>query len=202
LGGIKRLYPKPPLRARSTGEDGDRGEVGEDEETQNRRGIKRVIKKGMIQIKKENEIISLKSNEVGSIKHFVSINDGRCTFYTNEYMRETCKPSLNPSATYNEVEKLRDVFNEILRLMRDGIPPKKKATKEKHPSGKNGFIITLPDGTSISVLDFADVMKSAPKELRECVYTGWEAWDGEKTYRGKTFEEVEQMLKKVYTINY
>lgn len=156
----------------------------------------------MIEIKKENEVISLKASEVGSIKHFVSLKGGRCTFYTNEYLKETCRPSLTSAATYEEVEKLRDVFNEILQLMRDSVPPEKKAIKEKHPSGKNGYLITLPDGLEISVLDFADVMKTAPKELRDAVFTGWEAWDGKTTYRGHTFEEVETQLKKVYVVNY
>jgi hypothetical protein len=156
-----------------------------------------------MKINKENEIISLQHEDVGSIKHFVSLRSGRCTFYTNEYMRETCKPSLNVAATLDEVEKLRDVFDEIILLMKDGIPPEKKATKVKHPSGKKGFVITLADGKSISVLDFADVMKSAPKELIECgCYLGWEAWDGEETFRADSFDKVEKLLSKKYLLNY
>ncbi len=159
-------------------------------------------KKYKMKVKLENEVISIQHESVGSIKHFVSIKSGRCTFYTNEYMRETCRPSVNVAATLEEIEHVRDAFNTIITLMKKGMPDQPKTIKEKHPSGKRGFLITLPDGKSISVLDFSDVMKTAPKQVKDCVYMGWEAWDGEETFRAKTAEEVEKLLSKKYTLNY
>ena len=156
-----------------------------------------------MKINKENEIISIQHESVGSIKHYVSLQGGRCTFYADTYMHELCRPSLNVAATYDEVEKMRDVFNEILTLMKKGMPEEKKAKKIKHPCGKKGYLITLPNDKKISVLDFSDVLKSAPKILKESgVYMGWEAWDGTDTFRGDSFEEVENLLKKKYTLNY
>lgn len=76
-----------------------------------------MFKNKKIKVKVENQILSIQHSDVGSIKHYISLLNGRCTFYTSEYMRDTCKPSLNVAATYDEVEKLRDVFNEILSLM-------------------------------------------------------------------------------------
>jgi hypothetical protein len=155
-----------------------------------------------MRIKLENEIISIQHESVGSIKHYVSINSGRCTFYTNEYARETCRPSVNVAATYEEMEHFRDAINSILILMKKGMPEEKRAKKEKHPSGKRGFLITTATGKTISVLDFSDVMKTAPKIIKDCVYMSWEAWDGEETFRADTFEKVEGLLKKKYLLNY
>lgn len=72
-----------------------------------------------MRITEENKIISLQDEAVGSIKHFVSLKGNRCTFYTNEYGRETCRPSLNTAATFDEVKKLRNVLTTILKLMKD-----------------------------------------------------------------------------------
>lgn len=156
----------------------------------------------MIKIKKENEIISLQDETIGSIKHYVSLANNRCTFYSNEYMRETCRPSLNVAATYEEVENLRNVFTNILNLMQKDALKIKKAKIEKHPSGKRGFLITTMEGKKISLLDFSDVMKTAPKILKDTCYQGWEAWDEEETFRAETSEKVIELLKEKYVLNF
>lgn len=149
-------------------------------------------------IKKVNEILELSVDRVGSIKHYVSLKEGRVTFYKDAYMRETCHITVTTAATLDEIKSLAEVINGLVNIMESSIPPKKEMKKEKHPSGKKGFLLTFPNGKQVSVLDFKDVMKSAPKEIKQAVYLGWEAWDGEQSYRGYSYEEVEKMVKDKY----
>lgn len=149
-------------------------------------------------IKKVNEILELSVDRVGSIKHFVSLKEGRVTFYRDAYMRETCHPHVNVAATLDEIESLAEVINGLVKIMKDGMPPKKEMIKVKHPSGKKGWLLTFPNGKVVSILDFKDVMKTAPDTVKKCVYLGWEAWDGEQSFRAGTYEEVEKMVKDKY----
>lgn len=151
-----------------------------------------------MEIKKVNEILELSSGRYGCIKHFVSLKEGRATFYKDAYMRETSHLTVNVAATLDEIESLAIVVNGLLKLMKEGLPQVKGWEKKKHPSGKRGYILTAPNGTEISILDFKDVMKTAPKQVKQVCYMGWEAWDGKETTRGKTYAEVEALVKKNY----
>lgn len=104
--------------------------------------------------------------------------------------------------TIEEMEHFVEAMNVVLNLMKKDMPKIIKTKKEIHPSGKRGFLITLPDGKKISILDFSDVMKNAPKFVKEYCYMGWESWDGEETFRADNAEGVEMLLKKKYIINY